>query len=70
MRGYLYLTAVIFGGLVVAHLWRASVEGWYLFRRPDFLIVTILCAVAAGWAVALLRRRRHHDPLPHPDQEP
>lgn len=56
MRGYLYLTAVIFGGLVVAHLWRASIEGWHLFRRPDFLIVTILCAIGAGWAIRLVRR--------------
>ncbi len=56
MTTYLRATAIIFGLLVVVHLWRAKVEGWHLFAEPFFLGVTLVAAVVCAWAVVLLRR--------------
>lgn len=49
-------TGVIFALLVVVHVWRMAVESWRLAREPEYIVITLLCATLAVWAVRLLRR--------------
>lgn len=56
MRSYLMVTAVVFGLIVGAHVWRIVVDGVNLARDPAFILLTILAAILCGWALALLGR--------------
>jgi len=60
MKVYLALTAVVFGLVTVAHLWRMMAESTSLARDPWFLLLTVLSAALCLWAVRLLlvQRRR------------
>lgn len=61
MRPYLVVAAIVFGLLVVVHLWRASVEGWAVLGQPLVLGTTAGSAVLCAWAIWLLRRDARRD---------
>lgn len=49
-------TGVIFALLVVMHVWRMFVESWRLAREPEYVIITLIAAGLAVWALRLVRR--------------
>lgn len=55
MRAYIASTGVIFGLIVIAHVWRVLVEGPELARSPWYIAVTLLAAGLVVWACRLLR---------------
>jgi hypothetical protein len=55
MRTYLATTGVLFALLVVAHVWRATIEP-NLARDPWFLMFSVLAAALSFWAFSLFRR--------------
>ena len=57
MRAYVLTTGVIFGLLVVAHLWRIVVEAPALARDPGYLLITLASALLGLWAGRLLLRQ-------------
>jgi hypothetical protein len=48
-------TGVIFGSIVLAHVWRVAAESPLLARDPFFVIVTLVCAALCVWALRLVR---------------
>lgn len=55
MKAYVITTGVIFALITIAHLARMAVESRVL-TEPLYLLLTILSAALAVWAVVLLRR--------------
>ena len=55
MRAYVITTAVIFALITISHLVRMTVEPRVL-TEPIYLLLTLLSAALAIWAVLLLRR--------------
>lgn len=55
MRAYVIITGVIFALLVVAHVWRATVES-HLARDPAFIATTVLAVALSIWAGRLAWR--------------
>ena len=58
MRAYVMTTGVIFGLLVVAHVWRIVAESPSLARDPGYILITLLSALLSLWAGYVLRRSR------------
>ncbi len=58
MRTYVMTTGVIFGLLVVAHVWRMVAESASLATDPWYLLVTVAAGLLSLWALVLLRRSR------------
>jgi uncharacterized membrane protein len=58
MRSYVIVAGVIFGLLVVVHLWRMIVEP-HQARNPWFLLTTIVAGVlsVAAWRIVQRSRR-------------
>jgi hypothetical protein len=56
VRAYVATTGVVFGLLVLAHIWRIVVEGRALGRDPYFLGITAIAAALSLWAANVLRR--------------
>ncbi len=50
-------TGIVFGLLVLAHVWRVAAESPALAREPFFVVATLVAAGFCLWAVLLLRRR-------------
>ena len=50
-------TGVIFGLLVVAHIWRMFVEG-HLATQPEYIVITLIAALLSLWAARLAWRSR------------
>lgn len=59
MKAYVSITGVIFVLLVVAHVWRATVES-HLVRDPAFITTTFVAAALSAWAARLVWRSRSH----------
>ena len=57
VRAYVLATAVVFGAVTVAHLWRVTVEP-HLLREPWYAVVTGVAATLCAWGIVLLRRPR------------
>ena len=57
MRTYVMTTGVIFGLLVVAHVWRMVVES-HLATQPEYIMVTLAAALLSLWAFRLVWRSR------------
>jgi hypothetical protein len=57
MRSYVTTTGAVFGLLVLAHLWRVTVEP-NLLRDPWYYLITGVALVFCLWAVWLVRRAR------------
>jgi hypothetical protein len=55
MKAYVATTGAVFALLVLAHLWRAYLEGAQLAAQPFFMISTTIAAVLCIWAWRLLR---------------
>jgi hypothetical protein len=55
VRTYILITGIIFGLIVVAHVWRAAVEAPHF--DAEFVVLTMIAAALCGWAVRLLLRR-------------
>ncbi len=55
MRTYVITTGVIFGLLVVAHLWRMVAEP-HLVTDPSYILITLAAGLLSLWAGLLLRR--------------
>ena len=49
-------TGVIFGLLVVAHIWRMFVEG-HLATQPEYIVITLVAGLLSLWAARLVWRR-------------
>jgi len=49
-------TGVVFGLLVVAHLWRIVAESPSLATDPSFVAITLVAALLSLWAGLLLWR--------------
>ena len=56
MRAYVMTTGVIFGLLVVAHIWRMFVEG-HLATQPEYIVITLIAGLLSLWAARLVWRR-------------
>jgi hypothetical protein len=56
MKAYLLTTAIIFGLITVAHIWRVFAEHAHLARDPWFLLFTLISAALCVWACCLLKR--------------
>jgi hypothetical protein len=57
MRAYVIATGVIFGLLVIVHVWR-MVEEPHLAKDPWFILVTAVCAGLSVLAWRISRRPR------------
>ena len=55
MRTYVITTGVIFGLLVVAHIWRMFVES-HLATDPSYIGITLAAALLGLWAARLAWR--------------
>jgi hypothetical protein len=55
MKVYVATTGVVFGVLVLAHVWRITAEGLDLLRDPWWVGVTLGAAALSVWAWRLLR---------------
>ena len=54
MRAYVTTTGIIFGAIVVAHIWRIIEEGTHLATDPAYLALTAAAAGLSLWAGRLL----------------
>ena len=55
MKTYVVTTGVLFGLLVLAHLWRLFEEGSHMAKDPWFIGFTLLAGGLALWAWRLVR---------------
>lgn len=55
MKAYLLTTGVVFGLMVIMHIWRAIVEGPHLAKDPVYIAITLAAAALCLWAFRLLR---------------
>ena len=55
MRAYVITTGVIFGLLVVAHLWRMVAEPHFA-TDPGYILITVAAGLLSVWAGLVLRR--------------
>ena len=55
MKAYLITTGVIFGLIVVAHIWRMVEENPALAKDPAYIGLTLIAAGLCVWACRLLR---------------
>jgi hypothetical protein len=49
------ITGILFGLLVVAHIWRVIEEGPGPARDPFFVLITVAAAILCLWAWRVLR---------------
>ena len=57
MKAYVTTSGVVFGLLVVAHIWRVFVEGPHVATDPLFVSLTVVAAAFCAWAGYLLQTR-------------
>ena len=55
MRAFISAAGIVFGLIVVAHLWRAVAEGPQVFADPWYIGLTVAAAGLGGWAWRVLR---------------
>ena len=58
MKAYVMTTGVVFGLLVVVHIWRAVVEGPGVAKDPFYILITVAAAGLSLWAWRLVRLSR------------
>jgi hypothetical protein len=54
VRTYVLVTGIIFGLIVLVHVWRAAAEG---HLHTEVVALTVLAAALCGWAARLLLGR-------------
>ncbi len=55
MKPYVITNGTVFGLIVVAHIWRAVVEGPGIAKDPAYIILTVVAAGLALWAWRVLK---------------
>ena len=55
MKPYVMTTGVVFGLVVLAHVWRVTAEP-HLLRDPIFWVITLAAGALSAWAWLVLRR--------------
>lgn len=55
MKAYVITTGVVFGLIVLAHVWRAAVEGPALAKDPAYILFTAAAAALSLWAWRVLK---------------
>ena len=55
MKAYVAFTAILFGLVVIAHVWRMCVET-HLIHDPTYWVITGLAAGMSAWAWIVLAR--------------
>lgn len=50
MKAYVVTTGVVFGLIVVAHVWRVLVEGPALARDPVYILLTLAALALCLWS--------------------
>jgi hypothetical protein len=55
MKSYVMTTGMLFGLLVVVHIWRILEEGRHLASDPFYILITTASAAFCIWACRLLR---------------
>ena len=55
MRAYVLTTGILFGLLVLVHVWRMVEEWPHLATDPWFLVITVVGAALCLWAWRLFR---------------
>lgn len=58
MKAYVMTTGIVFGLLVVVHIWRAIEEGSGMMKEPFFVISTLLATAFCVWSWRVLRLMR------------
>lgn len=58
MKAYVIATSMVFGLIVVAHIWRFIEEGSRVWTDLWFVLMTIVAAALCLWAGRLLWRSR------------
>jgi hypothetical protein len=58
MRAYVVTTGVIFGLIVVVHIWRLFIENFAPLTDPAFVVLTALAVGLCAWSAYLVRRSR------------
>ena len=53
MKAYLATTAVLFGLITVAHVWRMIAESMALASDPWYVGLTLASAALCGWGIRL-----------------
>ena len=56
MRAYIATTAVIFGLVFLAHLFRLYMEGMYPLHEVWWVLLTLLALALTIWGFGILRR--------------
>jgi tetrahydromethanopterin S-methyltransferase subunit E len=59
VKAYVATTGVIFGLIVVAHIWRAIEEGLAMATHPGFIALTVAAAALAFWSWRVFKGLRH-----------
>jgi hypothetical protein len=54
VKAYVATTGVVFGLVVVAHVWRVIEEGPRLATEPSFALLTLAAAALSIWAWRVL----------------
>jgi hypothetical protein len=55
VKAYVMTTGIIFGLIVVAHIWRAVAEGLSIAKSPLYILLTLAAAALALWAWRVLK---------------
>lgn len=50
MKAYVATTGVIFGLIVIAHIWRAAEEGIAMAKDPAYIALTLAAAALSFWS--------------------
>ena len=61
MSAYLITSSVVFGLIVVAHVFRIVQEGARLATEPSFVLTTAAAAALCVWALSLLKSSARAD---------
>jgi hypothetical protein len=57
VRAYLFVTAIVFGLILAAHVARVVVEGLHQLQDPWFILTSLAALALLVWASCLLWRR-------------
>ena len=65
MKPYVITTGTVFGLIVVAHIWRAVVEGPGIAKDPVYIILTVVAASGDQGATEVIEERVGEDGSDH-----
>ena len=62
MNAYVITTGIVFGLIILGHVWRVADEGWRLATEPSFVLTTALAMALFVWSGCLLWLARRSRP--------